>query len=89
MRPQPGKWQGYDRPRQVLAKKPPRPVFDPRVVVLAITGQRLPLSATLKVMVALRDLLMRECRRWRAPRKPVGILAFHARGMSCCIRSRW
>ena len=36
-------------------------VFDPHVIVLAVEGQRLPLSATLRATGALRGLLMREC----------------------------
>ena len=61
MRPNPGRWQGYDRPRAPPPDTAPHSVFDPRMVVLAIMGERVSLSATLRLTAALRGLLMREC----------------------------
>ena len=62
MRPVPGRWQGYDRPRaESLPEAVPRSVFDPHLVVLAIAGKRVSLPTTLKLTTALRGLLMRKC----------------------------
>ncbi len=61
MRPVPRKWQGYARPQEPLPEVEPRSIFDPRIVVFAITGSRASLPATLKLTAALRGLLMREC----------------------------
>ena len=61
MRPVPGKWQGYARPRKAAPDSTPHSVFDPRIVVLGIKGKRVSLSASLKLTAALRGLLMREC----------------------------
>ena len=55
------RWQCYGRPQPPSPDKYPGTVFDPRIVALTIRGQRLSLSATLKLTVALRGLLMREC----------------------------
>ena len=60
-RPPPGRWQGYGPPRTAVADPAPRSVFDPRIVVIGISGPRLALPATLKLTTALRGLLMREC----------------------------
>ena len=61
-RPATGLWQGYARPRQAERDATAaHSVFDPRIVVLAIRGRRVSLPATLKLTVALRGLLMREC----------------------------
>ena len=61
MRPNPGRWQGYDRPRVNPPDTAPHSVFDPRMVVLAVSGGRATLPATLRLTGALRGLLMREC----------------------------
>ena len=60
-RPATGRWQGYARPRLAKRDATPHSVFDPRIVVLAIRGRRVSLPATLKLTVALRGMLMREC----------------------------
>ena len=60
-RPVSGKWQGYDRPQVATADSTPRSVFDPNIIVLAVTGRRVSLPATVKLTAALRGLLMREC----------------------------
>ena len=67
MRPPPGKWQGYARPRKAPPDSAPRSLFDPHIVVLGINGARLALPATLKLTAALRGLLMRECREQPPP----------------------
>ena len=61
-RPVAARWQGYGPPQP----HPPdacaaAALFDSRIVVLALRGQRLPLPATLKLTSALRGLLMSEC----------------------------
>ena len=62
MRPAPGRWQGYGRPRtESLPEAVPHSVFDPRLVVLTVGGKRVSLPATLKLTAALRGLLMRSC----------------------------
>ena len=61
MRPPPGKWQGYARPRKAPPDSAPRSLFDPHIAILGINGARLALPATLKLTAALRGLLMREC----------------------------
>ena len=61
MRPLPGRWHGYARPRKSPTDSTPRSLFDPRLVILGIRGVRLALPATLKLTAALRGLLMREC----------------------------
>ena len=60
-RPPPGRWQGYGPPRTAVADPARRSVFDPRIVVIVISGPRPALPATLKLTAALRGLLMREC----------------------------
>ena len=61
MRPVPGRWQGYGRPPKGSIPEVPGSVFDPRLIVLGISGKRLSLPATLKLTTALRGLLMKEC----------------------------
>ena len=61
MRPSPGQWKGYGRPTTPASVSTPHSVFDPHVVVLAVSGRRVSLPGTLKLTAALRGLLMREC----------------------------
>ncbi|MDQ3776995.1 MAG: type I-U CRISPR-associated protein Csb2 [Pseudomonadota bacterium] len=61
LRPEPGLWQGYDVPGPVGETKPHGSVFDPRLLVLALSGKRLPLQATLKLTEALRGALLSAC----------------------------
>ena len=61
MRPLPGLWQGYSRPRAARPETMPHSIFDPRIVVLGIGGRRVFLPATLRLTLALRGLLMRRC----------------------------
>ena len=75
--PSPGKWQGYGRPRQSEPDSVPRSVFDPRIVVIGISGIRPALPATLKLTAALRGLLMRKCQEqpppeWLSGHRPDG-----------------
>jgi len=55
------RWQGYGPPQTHPPDTYAATAFDSRIVVLALRGQRLPLSATLKLTAALRGLLMSEC----------------------------
>ena len=61
LRPEPGLWQGYAPPEQAAEPKPIGSVFDPRLLVLALSGKRLPLPATLKLTEALRGALLKAC----------------------------
>ncbi len=60
-RPGPGRWQGYGRPQLRNAVEPSGNLFDPRLVVLRLTGKRLSLPACLKLTAALRGALMKAC----------------------------
>ncbi|MCS6945970.1 MAG: type I-U CRISPR-associated protein Csb2 [Sutterellaceae bacterium] len=60
-RPEPGLWQGYDSPRQAAPAGAPHTVFAPNFVVLALSGRRLSLPATLRVMEALRAAVQSAC----------------------------
>ena len=76
-RPVPGRWQGYARPQASPPGSEPRPVFDPRLIVLALGGAGVSLPATLKLTAALRGLLMRECPEqpppeWFSGHRPAG-----------------
>ena len=62
LRPTPGLWQGYGRrPPEDSVPEVAGSVFDPSLIVLGISGKRIPLPATLKLTTALRGLLMKEC----------------------------
>ena len=61
LRPVPGRWQGYGKPKETSTSETAGSVFDPRLIVLGIKGKRVSLPATLKLTAALRGLLMREC----------------------------
>ena len=62
MRPTPGRWQGYARPKPSSESATvPHSGFDPCFVVLTISGRRASLPATLKLTAALRGLLMSKC----------------------------
>lgn len=58
--PTPVRWAGYDRP-PIDRIEQPHSVFNPRLVVLRLTGQRLDLESTLRVMDALRGALLSTC----------------------------
>ena len=57
----PGRWQGYDRPRETSLPEAPGSVFDPQLIVISIKGKHVSLPATLKLTAALRGLLTKEC----------------------------
>ena len=62
LRPVPGRWQGYDRPRETsLLDEVTGSVFDPQLLVLSVKGKHVSLPATLKLTAALRGLLMGAC----------------------------
>lgn len=63
LRPEPGLWQGYATPAQAVEPEPLGGVFDPRLVVLSLSGKRLPLPAALKLTEALRGALLKACPR--------------------------
>ena len=77
MRPAPNRWQSYGRPPKADAVEAPGSVFDPRLIVLGITGKRVSLPATLKLTAALRGALMSACPEqpppeWFSGHKPGG-----------------
>lgn len=61
LRPEPGRWQGYDRPPKAPDPELPSSVFDPRLTVLALFGKRLSLPATLKLTETLRRAILAAC----------------------------
>lgn len=61
LRPEPGRWQGYDRPPKTPDPEIPGSVFDPRLTVLALSGKRLSLPATLKLTETLRGAILAAC----------------------------
>ncbi len=61
LRPEPGLWQGYGKPTPAEQPDLPGSLFDPRLVVLALTGQRLSLHSTLKLTEALRGAMLAAC----------------------------
>ncbi len=60
-RPRPGRWQGYGSVKKLATRSMGGSVFDPRLLVFALRGRRLPLQSTLKMTEAMRGLLMKEC----------------------------
>ena len=61
LRPEPGFWQGYDIPASPSKEQTRGSIFDPRIVVLALSGKRLGLHSTLKITEALRNSLLSTC----------------------------
>lgn len=61
LRPEPGLWQGYAEPIHEPRVRISCTLFDPRLIVLSLNGQKLPLSATLKLTEALRGALLKAC----------------------------
>lgn len=60
-RPEPSLWQAYGPPPTSLAESIPHTIFDPAFVVLALSGHRLSLPATLKLTEALRGAIQKFC----------------------------
>lgn len=61
LHPEPSLWQGYDLPPPPVAPETRGTVFDPRLIVLTLSGKRLPVTSTPKLMEALRGALMSAC----------------------------
>lgn len=61
LRPEPTGWQGYDHPKPRLSDTVPGSLFDPRLMILALSGRRVTLAATLKLTEALRGTLLSHC----------------------------
>ena len=61
LRPQPAHWQSYVPAAPELKPDVPTGVFDPRLVVLAVSGKRLSLASTLRLTAALRGALLAAC----------------------------
>ena len=76
LRPVPGLWQAYGKPATVDVHDNPGSLFDPRLVVLSLSGQRLTLHSTLKLMEALRGAMFKACREpipeWVSGHRPDG-----------------
>jgi len=60
-RPEPGLWQGYGKAQPPRPAPAPHSVFDPNFVVLALSGRRLSLRATLRLVEALRGAVQHAC----------------------------
>jgi CRISPR-associated protein Csb2 len=60
-RPEPSLWAGYAPPTAAADNKVSHSIFDPNLVVLALTGRRVGLSATLRLMEALRGAIQKFC----------------------------
>jgi CRISPR-associated protein Csb2 len=61
LRPEPGLWKGYERPAEQVKDDTPRSIFDPRLMVLALSGKKLSLPATLKLTETMRGALFATC----------------------------
>ncbi len=57
-RPEPGIWRGYAREPDTIDAPPPGSVFDPNLVVLALSGSKPPLRSTLRLTEAVRGTLL-------------------------------
>lgn len=60
-RPEPARWQGYSPPPLPDEAGAQGSYFDPNLIVLRLSGHRLPLPSTLKLLAAFRNLVMKEC----------------------------
>lgn len=60
-RPEPGFWKGYVRPVKAADAGNPGSIFDPNLVVLALSGHRLTLPSSLRLMESLRNTAMKHC----------------------------
>ncbi len=61
LRPEPGLWQGYSEPLPDSPATIPGSLFDPRMIILSLSGKKLSLPSTLKLTQALRDTLLKAC----------------------------
>jgi len=60
-RPAPGRWQGYGPFVEETKDAIRGSAFDRNLVVLRLSGHGLPLVSTLKLMTALRNMVMKQC----------------------------
>ncbi|MEW5880120.1 MAG: type I-U CRISPR-associated protein Csb2 [Pseudomonadota bacterium] len=60
-RPEPGLWQGYSNAHSPQPVPAPHTVFDPNFVVLALSGRRPSLPATVRLVEALRGAVQSAC----------------------------
>ena len=58
LRPEPGLWQGYSSPETPKTTDTQGSLFEPHLIVLALSGKRLSLPSTLKLTEALRGALL-------------------------------
>ncbi len=77
LRPTPVRWQGYGRLREPNLPNFPCPIFDSNLVVLALSGKRVPATTTLRLTQSLRGALMDSCPEqpppeWFSGHKPDG-----------------
>lgn len=76
LRPEPRRWQGYDRVASTVSSETPGSIFDPRLIVLALSGKRVSLPATLKFTEALHGAILATCPEpipeWVSGHKPNG-----------------
>jgi CRISPR-associated protein Csb2 len=61
LRPEPGRWQGYDRPPSVSNPEIPGSLFDSHLIILALYGKRLSLTSALKLTETLRGTMLGSC----------------------------
>ena len=61
LRPEPALWQGYACPPEAPPPETIGSVFDPRLTVLALSGKRLSLTATLRLTETLRGAILAAC----------------------------
>lgn len=61
LRPETALATGYDQPRPLSSATIPGSLFDPNLIVLTLSGQRLGLHSTLKLTETLRNAVMKAC----------------------------
>ena len=76
LRPEPRLWQGYDRPSKPVNPEAPGSIFDPRLIILALSGKRLSLPSTLKLTQVLHGAILAVCAEpipeWISGHRPDG-----------------
>ena len=63
LRPEPGLWQGYEKPKQSDTSSFAGSLFEPNIIIFSLSGQRMPLQTTLKLTEAFRGALFSGCRQ--------------------------
>ncbi len=66
-RPTVGRWQGYGEPVAVSVKEQSSNHFDPNLIILRLSGNRVSLPGTLRLTGALRGALMKHCSKQQPP----------------------